>query len=221
MKLIVEQVDAQFIEEEVAGGTGKKLFIEGVFLMGDIKNRNGRLYPMAVLDKEVSRYNEQYVKQNGAYGELGHPQGPTINPDRISHIIKSLTKEGTNYIGKAEVITENAMGSIVQNILRHGGRLGVSSRGMGSLVEKDGINEVQGDFYLATAADIVTDPSAPSAFVNGIYESLEWVFDERLGWRAIETAERIRESFIKEKPAAISEERKLRAFEAWLNQISR
>lgn len=177
MKLITEiNESVEFIAE--ANGDKKDYYIRGVFMQGDIKNRNGRMYPMEVLDKEVARYNEQYVNKNRAYGELGHPSGPTINLERVSHMIKELTKDGSNYIGKAKIMTETPMGQIVKNLMDEGATLGVSSRGMGSLKpNRSGIAEVQKDFYLATAADIVADPSAPDAFVEGIMEGKEWVWD--------------------------------------------
>lgn len=175
MKLITElNEDVRVIQEEKEGK--KNLYIEGIFLQGDIKNRNGRMYRTPVLEKEVGRYIKEFVEKNRAYGELGHPSGPGINLDRVSHIITELKRDGSNFIGKAR-ITETPMGKIVEGILNSGGQLGVSSRGMGSLKEVNGVNEVQDDFYLATAADIVADPSAPDAYVNGIMEGKEWVWD--------------------------------------------
>ena len=178
MKLITEiNETVEYIAE--ARDDGKKdYYVKGIFMQGNIKNRNGRLYPMEVLDKEVARYNEQYIQKNRAYGELGHPSGPTINLDRVSHMIKDLSKDGDNYIGKAKIMTETPMGQIVKNLMDEGASLGVSSRGMGSLKSsRDGVQQVQSDFYLATAADIVADPSAPDAFVEGIMEGKEWVWD--------------------------------------------
>lgn len=177
MKLITEEIsDCRFVAEAVEGKT-KNYFIEGIFLQGKIKNRNGRSYATDILSKEVKRYCEQYVSKNRAYGELGHPSGPTINLDRVSHIIKELRQDGDNFIGRAKVTTETGMGKIVKALLDEGCNLGVSSRGMGTLRENNGVQEVQNDFYLATAADIVADPSAPEAFVNGVMESAEWVWD--------------------------------------------
>jgi hypothetical protein len=175
MKLITESIeDIQILEEE---SNGKKiLHIEGVFLQGDIKNRNGRIYPFNVLEREVGRYTEQYVNAGRALGELGHPDGPTVNLDRVSHKIVSLKAEGSNFIGKARILS-TPMGDIAKNLLESGVKLGVSSRGMGSIEEKNGANYVRDDFMLATAADIVADPSAPDAFVNGIMEGKEWVWD--------------------------------------------
>jgi hypothetical protein len=172
MKLITEVFEDLIVESK-----GKELFIEGVFLQSNIKNRNGREYPSEIMDKEVERYNEKYVQKNRAFGELGHPEGPSINLERVSHMIKSLKKEGNNYVGKAKIMTETPYGKIVKNLIQEGASLGVSSRGMGSVKESGGKNIVQDDFYLATAADIVADPSAPDAFVNGIMEGKEWVWD--------------------------------------------
>jgi len=172
MKLITEVVEDIIVESR-----GKDLFIEGVFLQSNIKNRNGREYPEEIMDKEVRRYDEKYVQKNRAFGELGHPEGPSINLERVSHMIKSLKKEGNNYVGKAKIMTETPYGKIVKNLIQEGASLGVSSRGMGSVKQSGGKNIVQDDFYLATAADIVADPSAPDAFVNGIMEGKEWVWD--------------------------------------------
>jgi hypothetical protein len=167
--------DIKYLVEERDGK--KQFFIEGIWMQGDIGNRNGRRYPVAVLEKEVNRYNEQYIAKNRAYGELGHPAGPSINLHLVSHMIKSLHREGNNFIGKAKIM-DTPMGNIVKNLISEGAQLGVSSRGMGSIKEgKDGIMEVQEDFYLATAGDIVADPSAPDAFVRGIMEGVEWVWE--------------------------------------------
>ena len=192
MKLISEQVEnVEFIFEEKEG-KGKEYKIKGIFLQGEVKNRNGRVYPMEVLDKEVSRYNREFIEQNRAMGELGHPEGPTVNLDRVSHMITSLQKEGKNYIGEAKIMS-TPMGNIVKNLIDDGAKLGVSSRGMGSLVEKGGVKYVNKDFYLATAADIVADPSAPQAFVEGIMEGKEWVWDNGL-LKEVEV-QRIKEDF--------------------------
>jgi hypothetical protein len=178
MKLITESIeDVQVLEEEVNGK--KTLHIEGVFLQGDIKNRNGRIYPFGVLEREVGRYTEQYIGVGRALGELGHPDGPTVNLDRVSHKIISLRAEGSNFIGKAQILS-TPMGDIARSLLESGVKLGVSSRGMGSIEEKDGANYIRDDFMLATAADIVADPSAPDAFVNGIMEGKEWVWENGL-----------------------------------------
>ena len=175
MKLISEQIEeVKFIAEETEGK--KNYFIEGIFLQGEIKNRNGRMYPMSVLDREVGKYTEGFIQTGRALGELGHPDGPTLNLDRVSHKIMSLQKEGTNYVGRAKILS-TPMGEIAKNLLDEGIKLGVSSRGMGSLIKKEGYQVVADDFMLATAADIVADPSAPDAFVNGIMEGKEWVWD--------------------------------------------
>jgi len=176
MELIREEIEQ--VEVIVEQRNGKKsLYIEGVFLQGDIKNRNGRMYPAQTLAKEVGRYNEQFVGKGRALGELGHPDGPTINLDRVSHKITSLRQEGSNFIGRAQILS-TPMGNIAKSLLDEGVKLGVSSRGLGSLKEdRNGIKVVGEDFMLATAADIVADPSAPDAFVNGIMEGKEWVWD--------------------------------------------
>ena len=174
MKLITEQIeDVKILTEEKNGK--KLLYIEGVFLQSELKNRNGRMYPFSVLDREVNRYNEEYVKSKRALGELGHPDGPTINLDRVSHRITSLRAEGNNFIGKAQIL-DTPMGNIAKNLLGEGVQLGVSSRGMGSIQKVEDCNVVADDFMLTTAADIVADPSAPDAFVNGIMEGKEWVW---------------------------------------------
>jgi hypothetical protein len=186
MKLIAEHLeDIEFLKEEKEEGKDYK--IRGIFLQADVKNRNGRVYPFEVLQKEVNRYNEQFIEQNRAYGELGHPDGPTVNLDRVSHMITSLKPEGKNFIGEAKVMS-TPMGEIVKSLIDDGGRLGVSSRGMGSLQQKGGANYVRDDFYLATAADIVADPSAPQAFVEGIMEGKEWVWANGL-LKEVEVAE--------------------------------
>lgn len=186
MKLIAEHLeDIEFLKEEKESGKDYK--IRGIFLQADVKNRNGRVYPFEVLQKEVNRYNEQFIEQNRAYGELGHPDGPTVNLDRVSHMITSLKPEGKNFIGEAKVMS-TPMGEIVKSLIDDGGRLGVSSRGMGSLQQKGGANYVRDDFYLATAADIVADPSAPQAFVEGIMEGKEWVWSNGL-LKEVEVAE--------------------------------
>lgn len=173
MKLIKEVTESvQYITEEKDGK--KSLFIEGPFLVSEKKNRNGRLYEYETMKNEVARYSENYINKNRAFGELGHPDTPTINLERVSHLIVGLREDGTQWIGKAKIL-ETPYGEIVKNLIEGGAQLGVSSRGMGSLVNKNGVNVVQGDFYLATAADIVADPSAPGAFVEGIMENKEWM----------------------------------------------
>ena len=175
MKLITEQIEnVQVITEGT--GVDKKLYIEGVFLQSELKNRNGRVYPFQVLEREVGRYNEEYVKTKRALGELGHPDGPTVNLDRVSHRITELRAEGNNFMGKAQIL-DTPMGKIAKSLLGEGVQLGVSSRGMGSIDKREDTAYVMDDFMLATAADIVADPSAPDAFVNGIMEGKEWVWD--------------------------------------------
>ena len=176
LKLFSEQVeDVEYITEEKDGGD-KNYKIRGVFMQADVKNRNGRVYPMEVLEKEVAKYNKNFVNEKRAFGELGHPDGPTVNLERVSHMITSLKPDGKNFIGEAKIM-DTPMGKIVKNLMDEGAKLGVSSRGMGSLKQKGGANVVSDDFYLATAADIVADPSAPNAFVEGIMEGKEWVWN--------------------------------------------
>ena len=175
MKLITETIENVEVITE-GKGDDKKLYIEGVFLQSEIKNRNGRMYPFSVLEKEVERYNEEYVKTSRALGELGHPDGPTVNLDRVSHRITSLKAEGTNFVGRAQILS-TPNGNIAKALLEEGVKLGVSSRGMGSIDKREDCGVVMDDFMLATAADIVADPSAPDAFVNGIMEGKEWAWD--------------------------------------------
>ena len=216
MKLITELTEDVTIVTEAREDGKKNMFIEGIFLQGGIKNRNGRMYPVETLAKEVERYNESYVKSGRALGELGHPDGPQINLDRVSHVITNLRQEGMNWIGKAK-LTDTPMGNTARGLIESGVRLGVSSRGMGSLrLNKEGINEVQDDFHLATAADIVADPSAPDAFVNGIMEGVEWCWEGSMlvahkAKMQVESATRSREL----------EVRKLQIFENFLNEISK
>ena len=178
MRLISENFvdNVEYITEQ-DDKTGKKNYkLKGVFMQSEIKNRNGRVYPFEVLDKEVKRYNKEFIDENRAYGELGHPDGPTVNLDKVSHMVTELKADGKNFIGEAKVMS-TPMGNIVKNIMDDGGKLAVSSRGMGSLEQKNGANYVKDDFYLATAADIVADPSAPNAFVEGIMEGKEWIWN--------------------------------------------
>ena len=179
MKLISEEAtNVEFLTE--ATKTGKNYFIEGVFMQAETKNRNGRIYPKEVLVKEAKRYTKEFIESKRAFGELGHPDGPTVNLERVSHMITELVEVDQNFMGRAKIM-DTPYGKIVKNLIDEGARLGVSSRGMGSLKPgKDGIQEVQGDFYLATAADIVADPSAPDAFVAGIMEGKEWIWDNGL-----------------------------------------
>lgn len=215
MKLIKEVFDTTNVIVE--GKLGKKqYFIEGVFLQSELQNRNGRMYPEKVMDKEVARYMENYVTKNRAYGELGHPDTPSINLDRVSHLIVDLRKEGTNYIGKAKIL-DTPMGQIAKGLLDGGANLGVSSRALGSLqMNKEGVQVVQDDFMLSTAADIVADPSAPDAFVQGIMESKEWVFvDGKFVEKHIEEVK----SMIKKTSSKNLDEAKLIAFQRFLREI--
>ena len=176
VKLISEAIeDVEYITEEKENG-GKNYKIRGIFMQADIKNRNGRVYPMEVLEKEVQRYNKKFINENRAYGELGHPDGPTVNLERVYHMVTELYPDGKNFIGEAKIL-KTPMGEIVKNLMDEGAKLGVSSRGMGSLDQRNGANYVRDDFYLATAADIVADPSAPNAFVEGVMEGKEWVWN--------------------------------------------
>ena len=216
MKLIREEIETvEFVTEEKNGK--KSLYIEGVFLQGNIKNRNGRMYPMETLAKEVSRYNESNVVTGRALGELGHPEGPTVNLDRVSHKIVSLKESGSNFIGKAKILN-TPMGQIASSLIGEGVKLGVSSRGIGSLKPtKEGFNVVGDDFMLATAADIVADPSAPDAFVEGIMEGKEWVWEgttlrERLAARTKTKIERLAEQ-------KRLEEHKIGLFNEFINSL--
>ena len=179
MKLIAEQIqEVEYITEAKEDGE-KEMKIRGIFMQADMKNRNGRVYPMGVLQKEVTRYNKEFVAEGRAFGELGHPEGPTVNLDRVSHMITKLEADGKNFIGEAKLLS-TPMGEIAKALIKDGGKLGVSSRGMGSIESRSGANYVKDDFYLATAADIVADPSAPQAFVEGIMEGVELVWDNGL-----------------------------------------
>jgi len=178
MKLIAEHIqDVEYIIEDKSGS--KSMKIRGIFMQSEQKNRNGRVYPFNVLEKEVKRYNEEFIKQGRAFGELGHPDGPTVNLDRVSHMITRLEPDGKNFMGEAKLLS-TPMGEIAKALISDGGKLGVSSRGMGSLESRNGVNYVKDDFYLATAADIVADPSAPQAFVEGIMEGREWIWNNGL-----------------------------------------
>jgi hypothetical protein len=214
MRLITENIeDIQILSEEKDGK--KHLYIEGVFLQSEIKNRNGRIYPLSVLEKEVGRYNEEYVKTGRALGELGHPDGPTVNLDRVSHRITSLKAEGKNFMGKAQILA-TPMGNIARNLLEEGVKLGVSSRGMGSIDRQESASYVMDDFMLATAADIVADPSAPDAFVNGIMEGKEWVWDNGI-LKEKEIAEM--KSEINNASRIALEEKTLQAFERLISAL--
>jgi hypothetical protein len=216
MRLIREVFEQTNTIVESKLGKGKEYFIEGIFLQSELKNRNGRMYPESVMDNEVNRYIKESVDKNRAYGELGHPDTPSINLDRVSHMIVSLRKEGTNYIGKAKIL-ETPMGQIARGLLDGGANLGVSSRALGSLqTNNEGVQIVQDDFMLSTAADIVADPSAPDAFVRGIMESKEWVFvDGKFVEQHIEEAKRS----IRKASSRNLEEAKIYAFQKFLSKI--
>ena len=205
--------DIEFVCEEKNGK--KEYVLKGVFMQGNIKNRNGRVYPIETLIKEVKRYSKEYIDKNRAYGELGHPQGPTINLERVSHMIKDLHPDGNNIMGEAKVL-DTPMGTIVKNLMDEGATLGVSSRGMGSLQQKGGVDTVQSDFQLATAADIVADPSAPEAFVEGIMEGVEWLqIDNR--W-VPQYLEQSKNTILKAKRANM-QETKLKLFQDFLEKL--
>jgi len=216
MYLIKEVVETCTLVTENKLGKGKEYFIEGVFLQSEVKNRNGRMYPESTMDREVARYMLEKVGKNTAYGELGHPESPSINLDRVSHMIVDLRKEGTNYIGKAKIM-ETPMGNIARSLLEGGANLGVSSRALGSLrMNKEGVQVVQDDFMLSTAADIVADPSAPDAFVRGIMESAEWVFvDGRFEQKHIEQTKKL----IQNVPSKRLNEVSIQAFQNFLNNL--
>ena len=218
MKLVTELIESVDVKIQIDEETKQKShFIEGVFLQAEMKNRNGRMYPMATMQKEVNRYNEQYIQKNRAFGELGHPNGPTINLERASHMIKDLRQEGNNYIGKAKIL-DTPYGNIVKNLIDEGAQLGVSSRGMGTLREKAGCQVVQDDFMLSTAADIVADPSAPQAFVNGVMEGVDWVYDAASGhFNAMKVVEETKE--LGRKSSKELQESALRLFDKYLKSL--
>ena len=214
MKLISEEIQSAeyFVEEK----NGKKEYkIKGIFLQSNVKNRNGRVYPKDILMKEVKRYNQEFINKNRAFGELGHPDGPTVNLERVSHMVKRLYPEGDNFIGEAKIMN-TPYGKIVKGLIDEGAQLGVSSRGMGSLEQRGGANYVKDDFYLATAADIVADPSAPDAFVEGIMENKEWVWDN--GVLVERDIEAWKLELIKTKRRAL-EEKKLEVFSNMLKKL--
>jgi len=216
MKLISENIEEVKLICEAKEDGGKNYFIEGIFLQGNMQNRNRRYYDVNILEREVNKYNESFVNTGRALGELGHPDGPTINLDRVSHKIISLTREDNNFIGKAKLL-ETPMGKIAKSLLDEGIKLGVSSRGIGSLEEKNGINYVKDDFMLATAADIVADPSAPDAFVNGIMEGKEWVWDNgRLTESAIDRMKKHVESSASRSQLI---ERQIQVFDHFLKSL--
>jgi Prohead core protein serine protease len=215
MKLFCDiNEEVQVLTEEVAPGQ-KNYFIEGIFLMCDQKNRNGRVYTFEMMDKKVKDYNNGFVKQKRAFGELGHPEGPTINLERVSHMITDLYSDKKNFIGRAKIM-DTPYGKIVKNLIDEGAKLGVSSRGVGSLEEKNGINYVKDDFQIATAADIVADPSAPEAFVRGIMEGKEWIFES--GRLIQQDMEQIKKDITKASSRKL-EEAKIKAFEKFLRNL--
>jgi len=217
MKLIKEAVEnVEFITEEKNGK--KSHYITGVFMQAEKRNRNGRIYPFSVLQREVGRYNSEYVNKNRAFGELGHPDTPSINLDRVSHMITSLHPDGTNFIGKARIV-DTPMGKTVMGLLESGASLGVSTRGVGSLKPHNGYQLVQDDFKLATAADIVADPSAPDAFVSGIMEGVEWFYDNG-NWKMAETSENMR-NHIRSLSNKEIEAKALTLFEDYISKIAK
>ena len=230
MSLLIKEIveDVQYISEDILNEegekTGKNYFIQGVIMQGDIKNRNGRMYPASTLIKEMTRYNKNYVEAKRAYGELGHPAGPTINLDRVSHMFTELKQDGSNIIGRAKVM-DTPMGKIVKSLIDEGANLGISSRGMGSIKQnKDGVMEVQGDFMLATAGDIVADPSAPDAFVKGVMEGVDWVYDvASSSWTMANAFDQIEEE-IKETAKVSTRELEIKAaalFEKFVSSLSK
>ncbi len=218
MKLITElNEDVKYLIEEREGK--KNMFIEGIIMMGETVNKNFRKYPITVLEREMNRYNEQYVSKNRAYGELGHPSGPTINLERACIMFKSLRREGNNIVGRAKVL-DTPMGNIVKGLINEGANLGISSRGMGSVKEgKDGVMEGQDDYYLATAGDIVADPSAPEAFVRGIMEGVEWIWDN--GVLKAQKLEQYKEEINSGARRKISEETAINLFKQFLSEITK
>ena len=213
MKLITEVFqDVQYLEEKKEAG-GSNLYIEGIFMQADKQNKNGRMYPRGIMEKEVSRYQD-LIREKRSLGELGHPPNPTINLNQVSHLITELRMDGSNVIGKAKILG-TPMGKIAENFIREGVSLGVSSRGVGSLKERNGINEVQDDFHLATV-DIVADPSAPDAFVTGIMENAEWFLENNV-WKMIEIEQA--QKLIRNAPKVSLEEAKLHVFNAFLKSI--
>ena len=218
MKLIREEIESVKVITEAKKGGGKSLYIEGVFLQGNIKNRNGRMYPMETLQREVGRYMKEHVDTGRALGELGHPDGPTVNLDRVSHKITSLRESGTNFIGRAKILESTPMGKIASSLLSEGVKLGVSSRGIGSLKPtKEGFNVVGEDFMLATAADIVADPSAPDAFVEGIMEGKEWIWEGSI--LREKKAEEMRARIDAAAGQKVLEEQKLNLFNEFINSL--
>ena len=218
MKLIREEIESVKVITEATKSGKKNLYIEGVFLQGNIKNRNGRMYPMETLQREVGRYMKEHVNTGRALGELGHPDGPTVNLDRVSHKITSLKESGTNFIGRAKILESTPMGKIASSLLSEGVKLGVSSRGIGSLKPtKEGFNVVGEDFMLATAADIVADPSAPDAFVEGIMEGKEWIWEGNI--LREKKAEEIKSKIDTLAGRKMLEEHKISLFDEFINSL--
>jgi len=215
MKLISEEVqNAEYLVEET--GAGKKNYkIKGIFLQSNVKNRNGRVYPREIMEREVTRYNKEFINKKRAFGELGHPDGPTVNLERVSHMITKLYPDGNNFIGEAKIM-DTPYGKIVKGLIDEGAQLGVSSRGMGTLIQRGGANYVKDDFYLATAADIVADPSAPDAFVQGIMESKEWVWDNGV---LVEKDIEAWKQEIRTAKQRVLEAKKLQIFESLLKKL--
>jgi hypothetical protein len=214
MKLISEEVsNAEYLVEETNGKKNYK--IRGIFLQSNVKNRNGRVYPKEILEKEVNRYNREFINKKRAFGELGHPDGPTVNLERVSHMITKLSPDGNNFVGEAKIM-DTPYGKIVKGLIDEGAQLGVSSRGMGSLLQRNGANYVKDDFYLATAADIVADPSAPDAFVEGIMESREWVWENGV---LVEKDIQAWKRQVREAKQRALEETKLKVFESFLKKL--
>jgi hypothetical protein len=217
MKLISESIeDVEYLFEQDAEGK-KNYKIRGPFLQAEIKNRNGRIYPLSILEKEVGRYNKEYIQKNRAFGELGHPDGPTVNLERVSHMITGLHPDGNNFIGEAKIM-DTPYGKIVKNLIDEGASLGVSSRGMGSLEPRRGVNFVKDDFYLATAADIVADPSAPNAFVEGIMEGKEWIWDNG-AVKEMDIAAYKKQLDMKYQRAQAREEKAVEIFEDFMSKL--
>ena len=231
MTLLIKEIveDVQYIQEDILNEAGettgdKNYFIEGVIMQGDIKNRNGRVYPASTLMKEMARYNKNYVEARRAYGELGHPAGLTINLDRVSHMFTELKQDGSNVIGRAKIM-DTPMGKIVKSLIDEGANLGISSRGMGSIKQnKNGVMEVQSDFMLATAGDIVADPSAPDAFVKGVMEGVDWIYDvASSSWTMANAFDQIEEE-IKETARVSTKELEIKAaalFEKFVSSLSK
>jgi hypothetical protein len=214
MKLISEEVsNAEYLVEETNGKKNYK--IRGIFLQSNVKNRNGRVYPRDILENEVTRYNREFINKKRAFGELGHPDGPTVNLERVSHMITRLAPDGNNFVGEAKIM-DTPYGKIVKGLIDEGAQLGVSSRGMGSLIQRNGANYVKDDFYLATAADIVADPSAPDAFVEGIMESREWVWENGV---LIEKDIEAWKQQVRDAKQRALDETKLKVFESFLKKL--